>query len=150
MHSIRSNFMLLQIFDVQFDAQNSMKHQPRCLKKSESQNNAKKLKICNQEHCLMFMTQCNNSYYFFMWINCFFVAKKSYWKPLPRAALALLLLSSLPAFPWGLRGQQLEIKPPYLTVFHHLHHLAWVKSYAVPSKILNVIGSCSSRSKSIQ
>ena len=30
-----------------------------------------------------------------------------------------LLLSSLPAFPWGLRGQLLKIKLPHLTVFHH-------------------------------
>ena len=57
-----------------------------------------------------------------------------------RISLICLLLSSLPAFPWGLRGQQLEIEPPHFTVFHHLHHFAWVKSQAVPSKILNVIG----------
>ena len=58
----------------------------------------------------------------------------------------ILLLSSLPAFPWGLRGQQIEIEPPHLTVFHHLHHFAWVNSQAVPSKILKVIGPSSSRS----
>ena len=57
-----------------------------------------------------------------------------------------VLLSSLPAFPCGLRGQQLEIKPPHLKVFHHLHHFAWVKSQAIPSKILNVIGPSSFRS----
>ena len=39
-----------------------------------------------------------------------------------------LLLFSLPAFSWGLRGQQLEIKPPHFTVFHHIHHFARVKS----------------------
>ena len=55
------------------------------------------------------------------------------------------LLSSLPAFPCGLRGQQFEIKPPHLTIFHHIHHFAWVKSQAIPSKILNVIGPSSSR-----
>ena len=60
--------------------------------------------------------------------------------------LLLFLLSSLPAFPGGLREEQLEIKPPHLTVFHHLHHFAWVKSQAVPSKILNVIDPSSSNS----
>ena len=39
-----------------------------------------------------------------------------------------------------LRGQQLEIKLPHLTVFNHLHHFAWAKSQAIPSRILNVIG----------
>ena len=53
------------------------------------------------------------------------------------------LLSSLPAFPLGLRWQQLEFKPPHITVFHHFHHFALVKSQAIPSKILNVIGPCS-------
>ena len=31
-------------------------------------------------------------------------------------------------------------------VFHHLQHFAWAKCQAIPSKILNVIGSSSSRS----
>ena len=52
----------------------------------------------------------------------------------------LLLLSSLPAFPCGLRGQQLEIKPPHFTVFHHIHCFALVKFQAISSKILHVIG----------
>ena len=47
---------------------------------------------------------------------------------------------------WLVRGQQLKIKPPHFTAFHHLHHFAWVKSQAIPSKILNVIAPCSSRS----
>ena len=47
-----------------------------------------------------------------------------------------LLFSSLPAFPLGLRGQQLEIKPPHFTVFHHIHRFAWVRSQEIPSKIL--------------
>ena len=36
-------------------------------------------------------------------------------------------LSSLPYFLRGLRGQQLEIKLPHFTVFHHYHHFAWAK-----------------------
>ena len=43
-------------------------------------------------------------------------------------------------------GQHLEIKPTHFTVFHHLHHFAGVKSQAIPSKTLNVIGPSSSRS----
>ena len=54
------------------------------------------------------------------------------------------LLSSLPAFPCGLRGQQLEIKPLHYTVFDPIHHFAWVKSQAIPSKIPNVIDPSSS------
>ena len=34
----------------------------------------------------------------------------------------------------------------HFTVFHHIHHFAWVKSPAIQSKILNVIGSSGSRS----
>ena len=45
-----------------------------------------------------------------------------------------------------LQGQQLEIKPPLFTVFRRLHHFARVKSQAISSKILNVIGPTSSRS----
>ena len=60
--------------------------------------------------------------------------------------LLFLLLSSLPAFPCGLRGQQLEIKPQHFTVFDRMNYFAWVKFQAVPSKILNVIGPSSSRS----
>ena len=41
--------------------------------------------------------------------------------------------------------QQLKIKVPPFTFFHHLHHFAWVKSQAIPSKILIVIGQSSSR-----
>ena len=51
----------------------------------------------------------------------------------------LLFLSSLSAFLWGLRGQKLEIKLPPFTVYHHFHHFAWVKSQAIPFKILDVI-----------
>ena len=58
----------------------------------------------------------------------------------------LLLLSSLPTFPWRLHRQQLEIKLPHFTVFHHIHHFARVKSQAIPSKIPYVTGSSSSRS----
>ena len=49
----------------------------------------------------------------------------------------------IPTFPQDLRGQQLEIKPPHYKVFHLLHYLALVKSEAIPSKILNVIGQTS-------
>ena len=42
-------------------------------------------------------------------------------------------------FSEGLRGQQLEIKLPHFTVFHHTHCFAWVKSQAIPHKILNVV-----------
>ena len=35
--------------------------------------------------------------------------------------------------------QQLKIKLPHFTVFHHPHHFAWVKSQATPLKILNII-----------
>ena len=41
-------------------------------------------------------------------------------------------------------GGQLKIKPPHLAVFHHILHFAWVKSQAIPSKILNVISPSSS------
>ena len=34
----------------------------------------------------------------------------------------------MPAFPLGLREQQLEIKPSHFRVFRHLHYFAWVKS----------------------
>ena len=48
------------------------------------------------------------------------------------------------------RVQQLEIKPPHFTVFHHIHHFTWVKSQAIPSNILNKIGpSRSSRSSKL-
>ena len=43
-------------------------------------------------------------------------------------------------------GQQLEIKPPHFTIFHHIHHFSWVNSQAILSKILNVIGPSSFRS----
>ena len=67
-----------------------------------------------------------------------------------RQSFFLFRLSSLPAFPWGLQGQQLKIKPPHSTVFHHIYpHFAWVKSQAIPSKILNVIGPSSSKSSNI-
>ena len=58
----------------------------------------------------------------------------------------LLLFSSLPAFPWGLRGQQFEIKPPNFMAFHHIYHYAWVKFQVIPSKIFIIIGLSSSRS----
>ena len=58
--------------------------------------------------------------------------------------LSFLFFFSLPAFPWWLRGQQLKIKPPRFTVFNHIHHFVWVKSQAIPSKILIVIGPFSS------
>ena len=50
-----------------------------------------------------------------------------------------------PFFREGCGGQQLAINPPNFTVFHHIHHFAWVKSQAIPSKIFNVIGPSSSR-----
>ena len=53
---------------------------------------------------------------------------------------SFFFLSSLSAFPWGLQGQKLEIKPSSFTVFHHIDYFAWIKSQAIPSKILNVIG----------
>ena len=37
--------------------------------------------------------------------------------------------------------QQLEIKLPHFTVFHHIHYIVWVNFEAIPSKILNAIGS---------
>ena len=49
-------------------------------------------------------------------------------------------------FPWGMRGQQLEIKQPHFTFFHYIHHFAWVRYQAILSKIFNVIGPSSSRS----
>ena len=65
-------------------------------------------------------------------IRCFHFSCKIYIKH-------YFLLPSLLAFQWGLRGRQLEIKPPHFTVFHHIHHFAWMKSLAIPSKIFNVI-----------
>ena len=49
----------------------------------------------------------------------------------------------IPTFPQDLRGQQLEIKPPHFIIFHLLHYLALVKSKAILSKFLNVIGQSS-------
>ena len=46
-------------------------------------------------------------------------------------------------------GCGVEIKPPHFAVFHHLHQVAWVKSQAILSKILNVIGPSSSRSSTL-
>ena len=37
-------------------------------------------------------------------------------------------------------GAAARDKQPHLTVFHHMHHFAWVKFQAIPSKILSVIG----------
>ena len=56
------------------------------------------------------------------------------------------LFSALPAFPWGLRGQQLEIKLPHFTLLHHIDHIAWIKSQAILFKILNVINQSNFRS----
>ena len=50
------------------------------------------------------------------------------------------LLSSMSVFACGLQRQQLKIKPPHFTVFHHIHHFALVKSQAILFKIHNVIG----------
>ena len=58
-----------------------------------------------------------------------------------------LFLYLLDVFPWGLQGQQLEIKPPHFTVFHHLNHFAWKKSQAIPLNILNEIDSLGSISR---
>ena len=58
----------------------------------------------------------------------------------------MLFLLFFSAFPWGERGQQLEINPPHFTVFHLIHHFAWGNCQAIPSKILNVIGPSSFRS----
>ena len=38
-----------------------------------------------------------------------------------------------------------RFKPPHFTAFHHLHHFAWVKFQAIPSKIPHVIGPSSSK-----
>ena len=62
---------------------------------------------------------------------------------------AKLLLFWLPAFPWRLWGQQLEIKPVHFMVFHNLHYFAWVKPQVILSKILKAIGSFSSRSSNL-
>ena len=56
---------------------------------------------------------------------CSFLAKRHLVNVLLHFSSTLLLVSSLPAFPWGLRWQQLEIKPPHFTVFHRIHHFAW-------------------------
>ena len=42
-------------------------------------------------------------------------------------------------------GEQFEIKPPHFTVFHRIHHFAWVKFQTILSHILNVIVPSSSK-----
>ena len=42
-------------------------------------------------------------------------------------------------------GEQFEIKPPHFTVFHRIHHFAWVKFQMILSHILNVIVPSSSK-----
>ena len=56
--------------------------------------------------------------------------------------LLILLIFLLPTFCEGI-GQQLEIKLPHFTAFHHLHHTAWVKFEVISFKILNAINSSS-------
>ena len=53
--------------------------------------------------------------------------------------LLLLLLFSSSAFLIWLRGQQLQIKPPQLSINQHRLHFAWIKSQTVPTKILDII-----------
>ena len=46
---------------------------------------------------------------------------------------------SSPAFPRGLGGQQLQIKPPYLSINQHRLHFAWIKSQSVLFLLLTIV-----------
>ena len=53
--------------------------------------------------------------------------------------LSFFFFFSSPAFPRGLRGQQLQIKPPHLSISQHRLYFAWIKSQSVLFLLLTIV-----------